>query len=420
MCKKRGVSLKSLTLAPQNVAKAATHAVVCQTLKFLPVIQQLIAAVDLTGRHPQLTQATAAVLVYEVLFGEGVQSLGPAETAVLAAKAAVTKHLDRLLQAAGVVDARDLLAPASRQPESERPRHVRVNTIKMSVAEALQWLQCPPPAHRRLQSLGADVHVDDLLPDLLVFPPRTDLHAHPLVQNGSWVLQSKASCMPAHALAPESSWTVLDACAAPGNKTTHLAALLGPGFGKVLAFDKDARRLERLRAAATVAGAANVIAQQADFLALDLLAPEYGNVRGVLLDPSCSGSGTAFTRMDHLLPSHGSLGADALDPSFTDERVEALAQFQERALQHALVLPRLERLVYSTCSVYVRENEAVVKACLPFARQRGFSLVAPFPSWPRRGLPVLSEASCLVRTDPVLDGTDGFFVAVFERTAAST
>ena len=36
-------------------------------------------------------------------------------------------------------------------------------------------------------------------------------------------LQSKSSCMPAHALNPEPGWTVLDACAAPGNKTTHLA-----------------------------------------------------------------------------------------------------------------------------------------------------------------------------------------------------
>ncbi len=52
--------------------------------------------------------------------------------------------------------------------------------------------------------------------------------------------------MPAHALNPEPGWTVVDACAAPGNKTTHVAARM-QGKGRVLAFDKDAKRLKRLQ-----------------------------------------------------------------------------------------------------------------------------------------------------------------------------
>jgi hypothetical protein len=43
------------------------------------------------------------------------------------------------------------------------------------------------------------------------------------VEQGALLLQSRASCMPAHALRPEPGWQVIDACAAPGNKTTHLA-----------------------------------------------------------------------------------------------------------------------------------------------------------------------------------------------------
>lgn len=72
---------------------------------------------------------------------------------------------------------------------------------------------------------GASIEVDSLLPDLLLLPPGTDMHDHPLVANGSLILQSKSSCMPAHALAPQPGWTVIDACAAPGNKTTHLAGV---------------------------------------------------------------------------------------------------------------------------------------------------------------------------------------------------
>jgi putative methyltransferase len=89
---------------------------------------------------------------------------------------------------------------------------------------------------------------------------------------------------------------------------------------------------------------------------------------------------------------------------------------QEAALLHALQFPALQRLVYSTCSIHQRENEDVVAAVLPTATAAGFRLVDPFPTWHRRGLPVVEGAELLVRTDAHADGTDGFFVAVFECT----
>lgn len=88
---------------------------------------------------------------------------------------------------------------------------------------------------------------------------------------------------------------------------------------------------------------------------------------------------------------------------------------QEAALLHALQFPALQRLVYSTCSIHQRENEDVVAAVLPAATAAGFRLADPFPAWHRRGLPVVEGAQLLVRTDAHADGTDGFFVAVFER-----
>ena len=71
---------------------------------------------------------------------------------------------------------------------------------------------------------------------------------------------------------------------------------------------------------------------------------------------------------------------------------------QVKALQHALKLPKLQRLVYSTCSVHEQENELVVKAVLDQAEELGFELVDPFPSWKRRGLPLLPGHEKLVRT----------------------
>ncbi len=77
-----------------------------------------------------------------------------------------------------------------------------------------------------LQAQHPGTCVDPHLPDLLRLPAGAALHAHPLVADGSVVLQGKSSCMPAHALAPKPGWTVVDCCAAPGNKTTHLAAVM--------------------------------------------------------------------------------------------------------------------------------------------------------------------------------------------------
>lgn len=70
---------------------------------------------------------------------------------------------------------------------------------------------------------------------------------------------------------------------------------------------------------------------------------------------------------------------------------------QTKALQHALTLPKLERLVYSTCSTHEMENELVVKAVLADAQALGFQLADPFPDWPRRGLPLLPGHQNLIR-----------------------
>ncbi|KAK9819564.1 hypothetical protein WJX81_004895 [Elliptochloris bilobata] len=285
-----GASIKSLTLAPHVEHKKATFAVVCETLKCLPAIRAAVAGAGLLEAHPRLAPAAAYVLAYEVMFGQGC-----------AARA-------------------------------------RVNLLRGSVADALAWLSAPPAPHEHWAH--AVVRLDELLPDVLLFPAGTDLHDHPLVLDGRLILQSKASCMPAHALRPEPGWTVLDACAAPGNKTTHIAALMG-GIGRVLAFDKDARRLKRLRGAVAAAGATTI------------------------------GAPTEAARL------------------------EALARFQERALRQALSAPALQRLVYSTCSVHERENEAVVAAVLPDATTRGFRLADPFPGWPRRGRPGVPGAERL-------------------------
>ena len=212
----RGASLKSLTLAPGVHAPTATHAVAARTLQHAAALSAALEGAGLLAAHPRLTRPVALVLTYEVLLGQGLRPTGPAERAVLAAKADLAAAL-AAARATGSL-------PAPAPPPPPRPRSVRVNTLTWTVEEAMGALtgdgdgdddDAPPARHA-------------LLPDVLLFPPGTDLHAHPAVLDGRLILQSASSCMPAHALAPQPGWTVLDACAAPGNKTTHVA---GKGNG---------------------------------------------------------------------------------------------------------------------------------------------------------------------------------------------
>ena len=97
-----GASIKSLTLGPSIQAKKATHAVTCQTLKLLPVLKQLLEGCPLLQQSPGLASETAYVLMYEVLFGEGLRLHGPAEKAVLAVRDDLSWRLDAMKAQAGV------------------------------------------------------------------------------------------------------------------------------------------------------------------------------------------------------------------------------------------------------------------------------------------------------------------------------
>ncbi|CAM6099432.1 unnamed protein product [Calypogeia fissa] len=394
-------SIKSLIYEPSIVAKKATLALTCRCLKYLPVLKEIVAATDLLSGKKKVPAELIYVITCDMLFGQEVFSSGVLEAAVLKRKSSLQAALSRLLVKKQVKSVEDLVGTDLPNTEAKIPRYVRVNTLKINFEEAL----------KNLQKNALSVRKDDIIPDLLVMPSGTDLHEHPLVLDGSLLLQGKASCMPAYVLAPKVGWEVVDACAAPGNKTVHLSALL-QGSGKIYACEKNSKRVHRLRETVKLTGANNVEIRNEDFLGLIPGKPPFSKVQAILLDPSCSGSGTAQQRLDHLLPS-SSKGSASNEPEL--QRLEQLAQFQERALFHALSFPAVERVVYSTCSIHQRENEDVIKAVLPQALSLGFQLETALPDWKYRGLPIFDGAHHLVRTDSVRDHMDGFFVALFVR-----
>ncbi|CAF2036365.1 BnaA09g04380D [Brassica napus] len=390
-------SIKSLVFSPSVRNKRGTFALVCETLKHLTVIKEVLEIANVLNSKWKRQEPLVYIICYDILFGKEPPLIGDAEKFLMKRKDALVSSLATLL-ARKKAETVDELLGVSQLNGPLKPRYVRVNTLKMDVDSAVHELG-------KLYK----VQKDETVPDLLVMPPGSDLHAHHLVKNGRIFLQGKGSAMVAAALEPEADWEVIDACAAPGNKTINLAALM-KGQGKIIACELNEERVKRLEQTIKLSGATNIEVFHGDFLGLAPEDPSFAKVRAILLDPSCSGSGTITDRLDHLLPSHS-----ADNKNYDSIRLHKLAVFQKKALAHALSFPQVERVVYSTCSIHQIENEDVVSSVLPLASSLGFELGTPFPQWQRRGLPVLAGSEHLLRMDPEED-KEGFFIALFTKT----
>ncbi|NXW77762.1 NSUN5 methyltransferase, partial [Hirundo rustica] len=412
------------------------YALVSETLRYASVLEKLLDGAALLQAEKKLAPQLAKVLVYDLLFGKGLKCGGRWKALARRHRARLEAELARLKVRHKVSRNEDLLAPetvlsaagewarAGWAPRggssrglcmtcpapaaSQVPRYVRVNTLKTCVDDVIDFFKRQGYAYlgkaasvEELKALSGKKFMLDLhLPELLVFPSQTDLHDNVLYTSGHIILQDKASCLPAFLLGPVASSHIIDACAAPGNKTSHLAAIL-KNKGQIFAFDVDPKRMATMNTLLTRAGVTGCQLAQQDFLTVDPRDPKYSRVTHILLDPSCSGSGMV-TR------------GPGQEVAPSAERMQALAGFQRRVLSHALSFPALRRLVYSTCSLHQEENEDVVQAVLQ-EWGSAFRLVTAFPSWPCRGLAVFPGAESCLRASPAETLTHGFFVAVLER-----
>ena len=214
------------------------------------------------------------------------------------------------LQSAILAEKRALLGP-DELTESMYPRWVRVNNIKSTLDAQMETAFKNHKRVDRLKELKSanQIYIDAHIPDLVALAPGTvDFSSSNAYKNGEIILQDKASCFPAYLLLgdKEDGWNggdLIDGCAAPGNKTTHLSSLLAArqkyhgkkqtGKSKIISMDASAPRSKILQKMVSVAGADKLVTVLAgqDFLALDPEDERFEPVSGLLLDPSCSGSG---------------------------------------------------------------------------------------------------------------------------------
>jgi 16S rRNA (cytosine967-C5)-methyltransferase len=212
---------------------------------------------------------------------------------------------------------------------------------------------------------------------------------------GEIYLQDEASQLVAYALgatSPQSGERILDVCAAPGSKTTHIAVLTGDQ-ARIIAGDYHPHRLQTLRESAARQHLRSI--RTVTFNAEQSLPFAEQSFQKVLVDAPCSGTGTL---------RHNPEIRWRISP--TD--ISQLAGRQKRILHEASEqVSHGGRLVYSTCSVEPEENEAVIADFLP--NHPEFRIVADVFD------EALRTSAGAARTWPHRQGADGFFVAVMER-----
>jgi 16S rRNA (cytosine967-C5)-methyltransferase len=238
--------------------------------------------------------------------------------------------------------------------------------------------------------LRVRTHVDAAIPEALVLEEPFDAHGSPLWQRGAFHAQSRAAMLVARVLDPAPGERVLDLCAAPGGKATHLAALM-QGRGEVLAIERNPRRAGGLVRTARRLHAANVRVEVAD---ARLAWPEGAVFDRVLVDPPCSGLGTLQARAD-------------LRWRVTPDAIEEMAGAQAEILAAgAAVLRPGGVLVYSTCTISPTENERPIAAFLDSHPEFGLDDLTG-----TAGAQVAADAAGMLQTLPHRDRTAGFFIA---------
>ena len=240
-----------------------------------------------------------------------------------------------------------------------------------------------PPLSLRTNTLRTTR--EELLQKLTDSFTRTDI--------GTLQFQDESSMLVGHVVAPRPGEFVIDACAAPGGKTTHLAALM-QNRGRVLALDVHPHKIALIQENQRRLGLNIIEARQLD--ATELHQDFSGQADRVLVDAPCSGLGVLRRRPDARWRKEASL---AELPPLQLKILASAAQCVKRG----------GVLVYSTCTLEEAENSAVVQQFLTEHPEFMLDHAGSYLPRPR--------PENLVTLWPQRDGTDGFFIARMTRKA---
>ncbi len=214
---------------------------------------------------------------------------------------------------------------------------LRVNTLRATIEQV----------ELAMESAGVIVRRVPNLPQALRLIGSTgSIKNLPGFDEGWWTVQDSSAQLVGHLLNPQPGEVVIDACAAPGGKTTHIAELMGDK-GTVWAGDRAASRLRKLKE-----NAQRLKLQSVQICIGDSRNYQFESADRVLLDVPCSGLGTLHRHADARWRQ-------------TPESVQELSVLQEELLAQTATFVKPDGvLVYATCTLHPVENERVIQAFL--------------------------------------------------------
>lgn len=240
-----------------------------------------------------------------------------------------------------------------------------------------------------LKSEGAAVAESRYSPVGLEIRSSPGIHSLTAFREGWFLVQDEAAQLISLMLAPRPGEAVLDACAAPGGKTTHLAELMR-NEGSITALESDPVRIRRISENAQRLGIAIIMPVRAD--AAGYYAGLYDHV---LIDAPCSGLGVLRRHPDGRWNKK-------------EDSIKKRAKIQKRILENcARLLKPGGALVYATCTTEPEENEDLIELFLA-GHDAEFSIDDPRPFLPDRAAELVDQKG-FFRTYPAQPEMDGFF-----------
>lgn len=292
--------------------------------------------------------------------------------------------LDLWMQSYGVETTKQMV----RHLQEKLPIYARVNTTKISTDELLA----------KLEQEGVTAHQVALLPDAISLKGTGAVDHLESFQQGLFHIQDLSSQICCHLLSPKAGETVADLCAAPGGKTFTIAELMD-NQGKVLSYDKYKGKVGLIRKGAQRLGLTSVEAW-----IRDSTNPEEALLHAdrVLCDAPCAGLGIIGRKPEIRYKEKAEL--------------EGLPELQYTILEQAArqVKPG-GVLAYSTCSLNPAENGQVADR-FAAAHPEFVPMPLDLPETVKRGI---AEPDNQLTLLPHINGTDGFFIALFRRSASA-
>lgn len=217
---------------------------------------------------------------------------------------------------------------------------IRVNTIKSNLEKVCKQLEENNISYEKVLWSKTALIINQAKEE--------QIQALEIYQNGEIYMQSLSSMLPPIILNPKQGTDILDMAAAPGGKTTQIAAIT-ENKAFITACEINKLRAERLKYNIEKQGASSVNIMATDARRLD----DYFSFNQILLDAPCSGSGTI------------NLNDTEKTLVFTENFENKLKKTQTELLEKAIkLLKKGNEMVYSTCSILVKENENIINKIL--------------------------------------------------------